>query len=302
MMLSKKNSEVLENFSEKLEVEGCSFWQDVCCCFMYNCVVVISLIMLVLIVLFVIFVLMVLLFFYFDIDWGMMFNVLDMVFGYYFGIDFFGCDLLVCVVIGGCILLMVGVVVVLVVVIFGMLYGLFFGYFGGKVDLVMMCLLEIFNFFLFMFFVILLVIFFGQNILLIFVVIGIVFWLDMVCIVCGQMLSLKCKEFIEVVQVGGVLMVSIVLCYIVFNVLGVVVVYVLLLVFSMIFFEFFFSFLGLGMQELFSSWGVLFSDGVNLMEVLFWLLLFLVGFLVVILFCFNFIGDGLCDVFDLKDC
>lgn len=128
---------------------------------MYNCAVVVSLIVLVLIVLFVILVLMFFQFVYDDIDWVMMFSVLDMEFGYYFGIDLFGCDLFVCVVIGGCILFMVGVAAVLVVVVVGIFYGLFFGYLGGKVDLVMMCLLEIFNFFLFMFFVILLVIFFG---------------------------------------------------------------------------------------------------------------------------------------------
>lgn len=95
---------------------------------------------------------------------------------------------------------------------------------------------------------------------------------------------------------------GIVICYIVLNVFGVVVVYALFLVLSMIFFEFFFSFLGLGMQELLSSWGALLSDGANLMEVFLWLLLFLAGFFVVMLFCFNFIGDGLRDAFDLKDC
>lgn len=91
----------------------------------------------------------------------MMFSALDMEFGYYFGIDLFGCDLLVRVAIGGRILFMVGVAAALVAVVVGIFYGLLFGYLGGKVDLVMMRLLEIFNFFLFMFFVILLVIFFG---------------------------------------------------------------------------------------------------------------------------------------------
>lgn len=128
-----------------------------------------------------------------------------------------------------------------------------------------------------------------------------VFWLDMACIVRGQTLSLKRKEFIEAAQVGGVLTLGIVICHIVPNVLGVVVVYALLLVPSMILFESFFSFLGLGTQEPLSSWGALLSDGANLMEVFLWLLLFLAGFFVVTLFCFNFIGDGLRDALDPKD-
>lgn len=119
----------------------------------------------------------------------------------------------------------------------------------------MMRLLEILNSFPFMFFVILLVTFFGQNILLIFVAIGMVSWLDMARIVRGQTLSLKRKEFIEAAQVGGVSTASIVIRHIVPNVLGVVVVYASLLVPSMILFESFLSFLGLGTQEPLSSWG-----------------------------------------------
>ncbi len=120
-------------------------------------------------------------------------------------------------------------------------------------------------------------------------------WLDMARIVRGQTLSLKRKEFIEAAQVGGVSTASIVIRHIVPNVLGVVVVYASLLVPSMILFESFLSFLGLGTQEPLSSWGALLSDGANSMEVLPWLLLFPAGFLVVTLFCFNFIGDGLRD-------
>ncbi len=151
-----------------------------------------------------------------------------------------------------------------------------------------------------MFFVILLVTFFGQNILLIFVAIGMVSWLDMARIVRGQTLSLKRKEFIEAAQVGGVSTPGIVIRHIVPNVLGVVVVYASLLVPSMILFESFLSFLGLGTQEPLSSWGALLSDGANSMEVSPWLLLFPAGFLVVTLFCFNFIGDGLRDALDPK--
>ena len=120
-------------------------------------------------------------------------------------------------------------------------------------------------------------------------------------IVRGQTLSLKRKEFIEAAQVGGVSTGNIVVRHIVPNVLGVVVVYASLLVPSMILFESFLSFLGLGTQEPLSSWGALLSDGANSMEVSPWLLLYPAGFLVVTLFCFNFIGDGLRDALDPKD-
>lgn len=219
MMLSKKNSEALENFSEKLEVEGRSLWQDARRRFMHNRAAVTSLIMLVLIALFVTFAPMVSSFSYFDTDWGMMSNAPDMASGHYFGTDSSGRDLLVRVAIGGRISLMVGVAAALVAVILGTLYGSLSGYLGGKVDSVMMRLLEILNSFPFMFFVILLVTFWSEypadlcrhrhGV-----------WLDMARIVRGQTLSLKRKEFIEAAQVGGVSTASIVLRHIVPNVLG----------------------------------------------------------------------------------
>ena len=288
MMLSKKNSETLENFSEKLEVEGRSLWQDARRRFMHNRAAVASLIVLVLIALFVILAPMLSQFAYDDTDWAMMSSAPDMESGHYFGTDSSGRDLLVRVAIGGRISLMVGVAAALVAVVVGTLYGSLSGYLGGKVDSVMMRLLEILNSFPFMFFVILLAI-------------GMVSWLDMARIVRGQTLSLKRKEFIEAAQVGGVSTPGIVIRHIVPNVLGVVVVYASLLVPSMILFESFLSFLGLGTQEPLSSWGALLSDGANSMEVSPWLLLFPAGFLVVTLFCFNFIGDGLRDALDPKD-
>ncbi|MGK9433643.1 oligopeptide ABC transporter permease OppC [Pantoea agglomerans] len=301
MMLSKKNSEALDAFSEKLEVEGRSLWQDARRRFIYNRAASISLLVLFLITLFVIFAPMLAQFTYDDTDWAMMSSPPDTTSGHWFGTDSSGRDLLVRVAIGGRISLMVGVASALIAVIVGTLYGSIAGYLGGKTDSVMMRILEILNSFPFMFFVILLVTFFGRNILLIFAAIGMVSWLDMARIVRGQTLSLKRKEFIEAAHVGGVSTWKIVVRHIVPNVLGVVVVYASLLVPSMILFESFLSFLGLGTQEPLSSWGALLSDGANSMEVSPWLLLYPAGFLVVTLFCFNFIGDGLRDALDPKD-
>lgn len=166
----------------------------------------------------------------------------------------------------------------LIAVLVGTLYGAISGYAGGKIDSVMMRWLEILNSFPFMFFVILLATFFGQQLLLIFIAIGMVSWLDMARIVRGQTLSLKRKEFIEAAVVCGVSIMGIVLRHIVPNVLGVVVVYASLLVPCMILFESFLSFLGLGVQEPLSSWGSLLNDGANSMEVSPWLLLFPAAF------------------------
>ncbi|MGD9424929.1 oligopeptide ABC transporter permease OppC [Pantoea sp. NSTU24] len=301
MMLSKKNSEALDAFSEKLEVEGRSLWQDARRRFIHNRAALVSLLVLLLITLFVIFAPMLAQFTYDDTDWAMMSSPPDTTSGHWFGTDSSGRDLLVRVAIGGRISLMVGVASALIAVIVGTLYGSIAGYLGGKIDSVMMRILEILNSFPFMFFVILLVTFFGRNILLIFAAIGMVSWLDMARIVRGQTLSLKRKEFIEAAHVGGVSTWKIVVRHIVPNVLGVVVVYASLLVPSMILFESFLSFLGLGTQEPLSSWGALLSDGANSMEVSPWLLLYPAAFLVVTLFCFNFIGDGLRDALDPKD-
>ncbi|WP_241572986.1 oligopeptide ABC transporter permease OppC [Rosenbergiella nectarea] len=301
MLASKKNSQAVEAFTEQLDIEGRSLWQDARRRFIHNRAALISLIVLLCIVMFVIFAPLLSTFSYDDTDWSMMSAAPDIVSKHYFGTDSSGRDLLVRVAIGGRISLMVGVASAIIAVIVGTFYGSLAGYLGGKVDAVMMRILEILNSFPFMFFVILLVTFFGRNILLIFVAIGMVSWLDMARIVRGQTLGLKRKEFIEAAQVGGVSTVKIVIRHIVPNVLGVVVVYASLLVPSMILFESFLSFLGLGTQEPLSSWGALLSDGANSMEVSPWLLLFPAGFLVVTLFCFNFIGDGLRDALDPKD-
>ncbi|CRL62923.1 MULTISPECIES: oligopeptide ABC transporter permease OppC [Proteus] len=301
MLSLKENSEALGNFSEQLDIEGRSLWQDARRRFMHNKAAITSLVLLFFILLFVIFAPMLSPFVYDDTDWEMMSMAPDFASSHYFGTDSSGRDLLVRVAIGGRISLMVGIAAAFVAVIVGTLYGAMAGYIGGRVDSIMMRLLEILNSFPFMFFVILLVTFFGQNILLIFVAIGMVSWLDMARIVRGQTLSLKRKEFIEAALVCGVSSRNIVLRHIVPNVLGVVVVYASLLVPSMILFESFLSFLGLGTQEPLSSWGALLSDGANSMEVSPWLLLFPASFLVVTLFCFNFIGDGLRDALDPKD-
>ena len=153
----------------------------------------------------------------------------------------------------------------------------------------------------FMFFVILLMVFFGRNIFLIFIAVGAVNWLDMARIVRGQTLSMKHREFVEAARAGGVSNLNIIRRHIIPNLLGVVIVYVTLTIPKVILVESFLSFLGLGVQEPMTSWGALVNDGAALMESAPWTLFFPAMFLALTLFCFNFIGDGLRDALDPRD-
>jgi oligopeptide transport system permease protein len=153
----------------------------------------------------------------------------------------------------------------------------------------------------FVFFVIILMVLFDRNFILLFVAIGAVEWLTMARIVRGQTLSIKQKEFIEAARAGGVGPFAIITRHVIPNVVGPVMVYVTLTVPGVILTESFLSFLGLGIQEPLTSWGVLISDGADQMETAPWMLLFPALFMAVTLFCFNYVGDGLRDALDPKD-
>jgi len=221
--------------------------------------------------------------------------------GHYFGTDDVGRDLFVRTLYGGRISLLVGLAATLVSLIIGIAWGATAGYAGGRIDQFMMRTVDVLYALPFMFFVILLMVFFGRNILLIFVAVGAVNWLDMARIGRGQTLSLKKKEFIEAARAGGVSGFDIVRRHIVPNLLGVVVVYVTLTIPQVILVESFLSFLGLGVQEPMTSWGALVNDGAQTMESAPWALIFPALFLALTLFCFNFIGDGLRDALDPRD-
>ena len=173
--------------------------------------------------------------------------------------------------------------------------------YGGRVDTIMMRIVDILYSIPFIFFVIMLTVVFGRHIVLIYVAIGAISWLDMARIVRGQAISLKRREFVEGAIAGGVSTLNIVRRHIIPNTLGPVVVYVTLTVPNVILLESFLSFLGLGVQEPQTSWGVLISDGARLMETSPWAHIFPATMLALTLGCFNFIGDGLRDALDPKD-
>ena len=216
----------------------------------------------------------------------------------WFGTDDLGRDLFVRSMMGVRVSIMVAVVASIVSLAIGVMYGAVAGYLGGRIDAVMMRIVDILYALPFIFFVILLMVYFERNFFLIFVAIGAINWLDMARIVRGQTLSLKEREFVDAARLVGVRPFAIVTRHIAPNLLGVVLVYVTLTVPQAMLMESFLSFLGLGVQEPETSLGSLVNGGVRQMERAPSMLLIPAALLALILLCFNFLGDGLRDVVD----
>ncbi|MFL5117834.1 MAG: ABC transporter permease subunit [Microvirga sp.] len=218
-----------------------------------------------------------------------------------FGTDANGRDLLTRTLVAGRVSLAIGLLATAVAIMIGVIYGALAGYLGGRVDLVMMRFVDILYSLPFIFFVIMLVVFFGRNFVLMFIAVGAVEWLDMARIVRGQTLSIKRQEYVQAAEALGVTTGGILRRHVIPNTLGPVIVYVTLLVPKVILLESFLSFLGLGVQEPMTSWGVLISDGAKNIQGATGMLVFPALFLVSTLFALNFIGDGLRDALDPKD-
>ena len=217
------------------------------------------------------------------------------------GTDALGRDLLARLLTGLRVSLAIGLVATLVSLLIGVAWGAVAGFVGGRLDELMMRVVDVLYSLPFIFFVILLMVTFGSNIILIFVAIGAVEWLTMSRIVRGQTLTLKHKEFVEAARAAGLSQGGIIRRHIVPNLLGPVVVYVTLTIPAVILAESFLSFLGLGVQPPMASLGTLIANGAQDMELAPWLLIFPSTVMVVTLMCFNFIGDGLRDAIDPKD-
>jgi len=219
---------------------------------------------------------------------------------HWLGTDTLGRDLFARLLYGGRISIMVGLVATFVALVIGVTYGAVAGFFGGKTDTVMMRIVDILYALPFTIFVILLMVFFGRNIFLLFFAIGAVEWLTMARIVRGQVLSVKRMEFIEAARSLGFGRRRIIFRHIIPNVLGPIIVYTTLTIPSVMLLEAFLSFLGLGVQPPMSSWGVLIKDGADKMEEFWWLLVFPGTVFSLTLFSLNFLGDGLRDALDVR--
>ena len=217
------------------------------------------------------------------------------------GTDDSGRDLLVRCLIGGRVSLMVGILATLSSVSLGIAWGATAGFMGGKIDAFMMRIVDMMYAVPYLLIAILMVTILGRAFYLVVITITVFSWMDMARVVRGQTLSLRSREFIEAARAIGVPTRRIIFQHIVPNLLGVVVIYTTVTVPGVILTESVLSFLGLGIQEPMTSWGVLIHDGTAVMEISPWMLLFPAGFLSVTLYCFNYIGDGLRDALDPKD-
>jgi oligopeptide transport system permease protein len=220
---------------------------------------------------------------------------------HWFGTDSLGRDLFVRVLYGARVSLAIGLIATFVSLAVGVAYGAIAGFMGGRLDGWMMRFVDVLYSLPYIFLVIILMVVFNRSFFLLFVAIGAVEWLTMARIVRGQTLSIKHKEFIEAARAAGVGRLGMIVRHVIPNVVGPVIVYVTLTIPNVILAESFLSFLGLGIQEPLTSWGVLISDGAKQIETAPWLLVFPALFMAVTLFCFNFIGDGLRDALDPKD-
>jgi len=229
-----------------------------------------------------------------DLDYGAQAPSL----AHWFGTDFHGRDLLTRSLYGGRVSLTVGLLAAIVSATVGTIYGAVSGYVGGRIDAIMMRIVDILYSLPYMFLVIILVTIFGKNLLLVFLTLGLVGWLMTARIVRGQVLSIKEREFVRAARSVGVRGPMIVLHHLIPNTLGPIIVYFTLTVPAMILQEAFLSFLGLGVQAPRPSLGALITEGANHMVVFWWELVFPGAVMGMLLFSLNFVGDGLRDALD----
>ena len=219
---------------------------------------------------------------------------------FFLGTDTLGRDLFSRILYGARVSLLVGFVATGVALVIGVSWGIVAGYFGGRIDSLMMRIVDVLYGLPFIIFIILLMVIFGRNIWLLFGAIGAVEWLTMARIVRGQVLTIKNQEYVLAAQAMGVSNLQMFRKHIFPNILGPIAVYATLTIPQVMLLEAFLSFLGLGIQPPMSSWGTLIRYGVESMEEHSWLLIYPGLTFTITLFALNFFGDGLRDALDPK--
>ena len=233
-----------------------------------------------------------------DADFDNLSAPIDLLSAHVFGTDDLGRDLLVRVLVSGRVSLALGFFGALVSVLISVLYGATAGYLGGRVDDLMMRSVDILLSVPFIFLAIVVNVMLGKNNTSLFIAVVVTLWLTPAVIARGQAVSLRNREFIEAARAGGMTSFQIILRHIAPNSVNVVIVYSSLLVLETILTESFLSFLGLGVQPPAASWGTLIAEGAQKIETDPRVLLLPGAFLAAVLFCLNYITDGLRDAFD----
>ena len=301
LFFTRRNALMDQLATAPIAPAGRSPWADAKRRFIRNKAAVASVVALLLIAFVCVFGPMVLPYEFDTTDWDSMSLPPSMKGLHFWGTDESGRDLLVRCLIGGRISLMVGVLATIASVALGIAWGATAGFIGGRTDTLMMRFVDMMYAIPYLLIAILLVTILGREFYLVVIAITAFSWMDMARVVRGQTLSLRTREFVEAARSIGVPTRKIIFSHIVPNLLGVVVIYTTVTVPSVILTESVLSFLGLGIQEPMTSWGVLIEDGTKVMEVAPWMLLFPGALLSITLYCFNFIGDGLRDALDPKE-
>jgi len=235
--------------------------------------------------------------------------------GNWLGTDTGGRDLLARIVWGSRTSILVALAATLCSLLIGVTYGALSGLLGGRIDNLMMRIVDILYSVPFIFVVIFLITIVGEyrglledqygidREVVFFIVIGAIYWLTMARVVRGQVLSLKNSEFIEAARVVGASTRRILFVHLVPNVLSIVIVYLTLTIPAVMLFEAFLSFLGLGIEPPKVSWGLLAANGteaITKIRVFWWIVLFPALAMGSTLLALNILGDGLRDALDPK--